>query len=685
MVFRRLLSTATVSVCALVGGAIVSTTGRAHAQDGHAQSSVVSAVPAAYTPNINDGHVNAINQVGRRIIVGGTFTNVSNHGSTAVVRHRYLFAFDAASGVVDRTFVPALDGAVYSIEPGPSTDTVYVAGAFATVNGTKNRGIVLLSTVTGAVVSPFKAPISNGISNAIRLTSGHLLVGGTFTTVNGVTHDGIVSLNPTTGALDPFMNVQLTGHHNYNGTGANGSVGAAAMDVSPDGRQLIVIGDFKNANGVQHDQIVKIDLTGTSAVIDPTWNTLQYTAPCASTAFDSYVRDVNWAPDGSYFVVASTGGEGTNSDGTRGLCDSAVRWSATDTGTKVLPTWVDYTGSDSLYSVAVTGTAIYVGGHQRWLDNPNQVDSAGTGAVPRPGLAALDPANGLPLAWNPGRNPRGAGAYAMFASTDGLYVGSDTNFFGDRKYERLKLGFFPLAGGYVPSSTATAALPADIYQAGPTNSTSAGPDDLAYRSYAPPAFGVQTVVAGTGIAWSQTRGAFLVGSTLFYGLNDGTFHKATFNGTTVGASSVIDPYDDPAWDNVENGSGGTYRGLPSAYYGELHSVTGAFYSDGRLYYSQTDQAELHWRYFTPDSGIVGGTEFAVPGGTFAGVAGLTRSGSTIFYATTASGSLHSVAFSDGGTNGANPYVNLSTDRRISGPSIDGRDWRSQGLFLYAPN
>ena len=830
----------------------------AHAQDGHAQSQVVSAVPATYTPDVNDGTTYAINQVGTRMIIGGTFTNESNHGSTAVVSQPYLFAFDSATGVLDTGFRPVLDGIVNSIEPGPIANTVYVAGAFSTVNGVKDKSIVLLSTVTGAVVSPFKAPPNNGLGNAIRYVGGRLIVGGTFTTVAGATHDGLVSLNPTTGALDPFMNVQLTGHHNYNGSGASAGVGAAAMDVSPNGAQMVVIGNFKNANGVLHDQIVLLDLTGSSAAVNTAWNTGDYSAVCFNRAFDSYVRDVNWSPDGSYFVVVATGGSGTNTDGSRSLCDSASRWSASDTGANVQPTWVDYTGQDTFLSVAITGTAIYVGGHERWVNNPNGYDHAGAGAVPRPGLVALDPVNGLPLSWNPGRNPRGAGAYAMFASTDGLYVGSDQDYFGDYRYLHKKLGFFPLATGSAVASTATTNLPANVYEAGqlPNTNTSnvlyridaAGPaisaidngpdwtadssdtdpgaafrntgsiaasystgikvsstvpsttpsaifnserwspsdnppmswafpvqagtaievrlyfsnhfsgssqvgqrvfdvdldgtrvldhydivadagdqtgtmkafditsdgtvnidfhhelenplingieivrtgtttpvstvDDLVYRPDSGTTIGALATVPNTGIAWSSTRGAFMVGSTIFYGSTDGNFYKAGFDGKTVGTPVAIDPYDDPAWDNVQTGSGQTYQGVKSGYYAEIPNVTGAFYSDGRLYYSLLGQKTLFWRYFTPDSGIIGGTEYTVAGGNFANTAGEFLSGSTLYYANRTDGTLHTVAFTNGGTNGANPSVDASNDTVVSGPAMDGNDWRARGLFAF---
>ena len=66
------------------------------------------------------------------------------------------------------------------------------------------------------------------------------------------------------------------------------------------------------------------------------------------------------------------------------------------------------TGGDSLYAVAVTGAAVYVGGHQRYLDNPN-----GTTTRPRPdrggpvGIGALNPLTGKALPWNPTRT-RGA-------------------------------------------------------------------------------------------------------------------------------------------------------------------------------------------------------------------------------------------------------------------------------------
>ena len=868
MTLRRRLSS-----CAATTAVVLGLLGGQHAgaQPAVAQDKVVSAVPVNYTPRIDGGAVKSIAQVGSWIVAGGTFTSATQHGSSTATSVAHVVAFDHSTGALDTAFLPALNNNVLAVLPGPTANTVYLGGAFGTVNGVKSKGITLLNLSTGAIVAGFKPPALNGAVYSMRLTHGQLLVTGSFTTASGAPANGAVSLNPTTGAKTSYLTVALTGHHNYNGTsGAKGPVGGRAMDVSPDGSRAIIVGNFKNADGVLHDQIVMLDLGATAATVDPNWNTSAYTAPCASGAFDTYVEDVDFSPDGSYFVVVATGGGtfSTNTDGTRSLCDSAARWSTSDTGPSVRPSWIDYTGNDTFWSVAVTGTAIYVGGHERWVNNPNNSDSAGAGAVPRPGVVALDPASGLPLTWNPGRNPRGAGAFALLATPEGLYVGSDTNYFGNFKYRRDEIGFFPLAGGYAPASTATATLPANVYAAGqlpnsantnilyrvnaggpglaavdngpdwladqsstdpgaayhnnqgnvagwspvaavdstvpagtphaifdserwspndspamtwdfpvaagtpievrlyfanrctctsnvgqrvfnvnlegtqvlnnydivagagdqtgtmkafditvPSSGTYAGKvdiafthvvenplidgieivrtgsgspaaaastDDLAYRPWSGTTIGALTTVPNTGIAWGSTRGAFAVGDTIFYGDSASQFWSASFDGTHVGTPTPIDPYDDPTWDSVDTGSGNTYQGVKPGYYSELPNVTGAFYSDGRLYYSLFGKSALYYRYFTPDSGTIGGQEFTATGGNFSDVAGMFRTGNTLYVAHRSDGTLHSLAFTDGGSNGQNPSVDAGTDTVVSGPAIDGNDWRSRSLFAYGP-
>ncbi len=643
------------------------------------QPTLVNAVPAAYTPNIDGGVVYSIVQVGTWIVAGGSFSSVTPHGSSTAVSVDGVVAFNQSTGALDTGFAPALNGGVDvdAVLPGPTSNTVYVGGSFSTVNGVKSKGITLLNLSDGSIVSGFTPPALNGAVQAMRLSGGRLYLTGGFTLVGTATHDGLATLNPSTGALDPFMAVQLTGHHNYNGTsGADGAVGGRAMDISPDGTRAVVIGNFKDANGVLHDQIVMLDLTGSSAAIDTSWNTSGYTAACASNSFDTYIEDVDSSPDGSYFAIAATGGGGNgarNTDGTRALCDSATRWSSTDTGTDVQPTWIDYTGNDTFWSVAVTGTAIYFGGHERWVNNPNGQDSPGTGALPRPGIAALDPSNGLPFSWNPGRNPRGAGAYALLATAQGLYVGSDTDYIGNYEYKHDEIAFFPIAGGETLPSTATATLPNNLYQAGPTNTGST--NALLSHAVSSSSYGPATGVA-TSVGWSAARGAFVAGNTIFYADTDGNFYRATFNGSTVGTPVAIDPYDDPTWDNVQTGSGDTYQGEKPTFYSELSSVTGAFYTNGRIYYTLSGKNALYWRYFTPESGVIGATENTISNVSFAtNVAGMVLSGSTLYYANKNDGTLHTIGFSSGTVTGS--------DTTVSGPKIDGNDWRSRGLFIYS--
>ncbi|WP_089153833.1 malectin domain-containing carbohydrate-binding protein [Micromonospora sp. NBS 11-29] len=431
-------------------------------------TTVVKATPATASPNIQDGTVDAIHDAGTKIIVAGSFTRVQNRGVAVDITRNYLLAFDKATGTVDTAFAPTVDNEVYAVVAGPTPGTVFVAGKFNTVNGVTRRKVALLNVATGALVTSFAGPAFNGLVNDIALVGNRLLVGGIFTTAGNTTpRGGLASLNASTGAVDGYLTTTLTEHHNYDGvSGSNAGVGAEKLAVSPDGTTLVVIGNFKKADDVVHDQIVKLDLgAGAATVAD--WNTSRYTPRCAWWAFDSYMRDIAFAPDGSYFVVVTTG---SPNGGT--LCDAAARWETAATGTEQQPTWIDYTGGDTFLSVAVSERAIYVGGHFRWLNNSFGGDNAQAGAVGRASIAALDPRTGLPLSWNPGRHPRGIGASELLVTPAGLWVGGDTSWIGNFQYRRERIAFFPLAGGLAPHPTTSATLPGTVYQAGvpkPTN------------------------------------------------------------------------------------------------------------------------------------------------------------------------------------------------------------------------
>ncbi|MCW3816513.1 malectin [Micromonospora sp. DR5-3] len=434
-------------------------------------STMVGEVPTDKTPNINDGNVVAIYDAGDKVIVGGSFTKAQDRGQqTTEVTRKYVLAFDKATGKIDNSFAPVLEGAtadepadVTAIIAGPTPGTVYLAGTFNKVNGSNYRKLVLLNVADGSVVTGFKNAVFNGTVKDIALVGDRLLVGGIFTSTTGVTRNGLASLNAKTGAVDDYLTVALTENHNWTSTngGAKAGVGTEKLTVSPDGKQLVVIGNFKKANGVVHDQIVRINLGDTSATIAD-WNTDRYSAACRYTSFDSYVRDVAFSPDGKYFMVVTTGAAYPGT-----LCDAAARWETSATGNGQQPTWVNYSGGDTFLSVGVSEKAVYVGGHFRWLNNSLGRDKAAPGAVGRASIAALDPVSGLPLSWNPGRHPRGYGVTEMLVTSEGLWIGSDQDWIGpDFKYKRAKLAFFPLDGGSAPHSTSTKGLPGDIYQAG---------------------------------------------------------------------------------------------------------------------------------------------------------------------------------------------------------------------------
>lgn len=623
-----------------------------------------SEVPAAFTPAITGDNVQTIASVGSQMIIGGPFTAV---GGTA---RSGLAAINATTGALNTNFAPSITGKVLAVLPGPVPDTVYVAGTISAINGTQVKKIALLNTNNGAIVTSFSAPVINGGITTLKARGGRLYLGGDFNKVGNTARGGLATLNPSTGVFDPFLDVTLTENHNWfpGSTGAKAAVGASVIDVSPDNTKMIVVGNFKKADGLDRDQAVLIDLTGASAVVKPDWRTTRYVPACASGAFDTYMRGAAWAPDGSYFVITTTGAPFTNT-----LCDAAARWEAGATGTDVQPTWINESGGDTLWATTITDSAVFVGGHQRWMNNPLGTDNSRSGAVPRPGLSALDPVSGRPLTWNPGRNPRGVAVFAMLATDQGLWIGMNTDWIGNRKYRRQKLAYFPYTGGTAVAKTTTATLPGTVFlgrgDPGAPNSLDATLFDGSSAS-AP-------VAVGSGIDWTTVRGAFAVGNYVYYGKSDGTFWRASFNGSSLGASENVDPYHDPKWMNVDTGSGQTFDGTTPTFYSQIPNVGGMFYSGGRLYYNQIGSSTLSSLWFSPDSGIVDGRSQATSSSiSFDNVSGMFAAGGYLYHVNRTTGDLYRVAFANNVVSGAAQLVN--------GPSTGGIDWRARGLFVGNP-
>ena len=623
-----------------------------------AQPNVVSDIPLVGTPQILDGQVNGIVQLGDRVIAAGEFTQVRNFNSTAIITRTNMMAFSFSTGKIDQSFAPNVNNVIDSMIAASDGQHVYVSGTFTSVNGVAIKKIAEIDANSGALVTSFKAN-ANGEVNEIELSGGRLYVGGSFTTINGVARNGFAAVDPTTGAVDPNVTIGFTGSLK-----AGASPWVKRIDISPDGSRLVALGNFMtvtDANAVTYDrtQIAMLDLT-TYPVSVANWQTNRFKDLCA-TVFQTYMRDVDFSPDGSYFAVVTTGAYRANL-----MCDTASRWETNASGSGLLPTWIDWTGGDTQTQVAVTSTAIYTGGHQRWENNPYRSDNIGPGAVARNGAAALDPVNGLPLNWNPDRDPRGVGIWAFTATDQGLWMGYDTDYIGGVFHARI--AFMPLEGGEVLPPSNPYTLPNDLYN---VESVSG---NLVRRNYDGTTFGARSTTA-TGL--TTVRGAFALNGNLYTGTSAGVMNVQTFDGTTLGAPTAINLNGLQTAPPTSFRIPGTTTPIPS-FTNHLSRMTGMFFDNGRIYYTVSGDLRLYYRYFTPSSQVVGASLFVSSTGdgvAWNNVNGMTMANGNLYFALN-TGNLFKVPF-----NSATGRPS-GTPVQIGGPLVDGYNWTSRALFAF---
>ena len=381
--------------------------------------------PANFTPNVASGAVYKFTQVGGTMYAGGAFSSVSTPAGVSpggTFARSNIVAFSASTGVVSTTFAPSVNGEVW----GMATDgaSLWIGGTFTTVNGTARRGIAKLNPATGAVDTAFNANLTSGKVTELALVGGRLIAGGTFP-------GKLRAVNPASGANTGYLNLSISGSVTTNA----GPVEVYRFAVNPAGTRLVAVGNFTSVGGVTRYRAFMLTLGATASVNAWYYPPLQNL--CAAGSLPDYMRDVDFSPDGSWFAFVSTGYIPRTGGVGRDLCDAAARFE-TAIANPARPTWINYTGGDTLHSVAATNVAVYVQGHQRWLDNPQGRNSAGPGAVSRQGIGAINPSTGLALAWNPGKE-RGVGGKDLYVTSAGLWVGSDTNRIGGETRRRIAL------------------------------------------------------------------------------------------------------------------------------------------------------------------------------------------------------------------------------------------------------
>jgi hypothetical protein len=550
-----------------------------------AAATLVSANPADQTPHAKDGEVRAFAQIGNVVYVGGSFTQVKAASATTWGARNYLFAYDRTTGALSTTFLPVLDGAVNTLVAGPAGNLI-VGGAFKTVNGVARKNLVALDPTTGQTVASWVGRSDGGTVRDLALRGNWLYVGGAFSWVNGTAHSGLARLNASTGAIDPtFVIDAAVGRHNT-------SFYVWTIDVSPDGRTLAVGGNFMQVNGAARNQIALVDVSGTPTLLD--WSTEKFVPPCAAPqTFVHYVQDIKFAEDGSYLIVGSNGGGGWPA----AYCDALTRWETSARGSNLLATWVNFTGNDTITSVEVADGVVYLGGHFRWLNNPNRSDAAGDGAIDRLGIGAVNPATGMPVNWNPRRSagsalPAGGVAWGssvpvLWRGSDGVYFGQNSDGMGDEYHGRL--GMFPIAGGrsVAPKNPPTVGT-GYLYLGTANGQLTKVPFDGA-------TLGATTVTSQPNL--TQAGATWRVTDRIYWahtvsGTPSGSRLDASmFDGTTVGAPWQASGYND--WYSAS-------------------AMTAAFFLNGRLYYTRSNSSSLFYRYFEVDGGYLGGTEFTVP-------------------------------------------------------------------------
>ncbi|GAA3233972.1 DNRLRE domain-containing protein [Streptomyces lavendulae] len=260
-----------------------------------------------------NGVVWALAEAGGTVFAGGTFSTVRPPagGGGAEQSAVNFAALDAATGAPTSCSLSFTIGSgtatVRALTLSPDKKTLYAGGYFGAVNGTPVSSIAAIDVATCTVKQSFR-PAFAATVRAIAVTDDTVYAGGDFLTVAGQPRQRFAAVGAADGALRPFR--------------ADADDPGRAVEVTPDGRNVLLGGDFFTVNGTN---------THALAVVDAASGALTKTYP-GFIETNSVVKDI--ATDATGFYTANEGTGGGVFDGriALNLSDFGQRWRDTCLG-----------------------------------------------------------------------------------------------------------------------------------------------------------------------------------------------------------------------------------------------------------------------------------------------------------------------------------------------------------------
>ena len=158
--------------------------------------------PADWTPQVMDGSVKGIVQIGNRIVAVGTFTRVRQALDQRRRRPQRLFAFDATTGVIDPGFNPNLGGQRQLASTPTAPTSTWAARSARSAGNTAIKRVARL-TAAGAVVPGLNGPERRRERGRRARQPGLHRRGFTSVVRHRTPRAALAALDTTTGAVLP--------------------------------------------------------------------------------------------------------------------------------------------------------------------------------------------------------------------------------------------------------------------------------------------------------------------------------------------------------------------------------------------------------------------------------------------------------------------------------------------------